>query len=142
MNACVFLKSNYNYKLLKMKALAFLLTITIVSLIKAESTSEADLVTICPKVTCSEPLGDKVCYMHSGTNPVEWVKLQQCPNGYLCDYTQNMAWYDTLQQSILGSSNPLKSPTWRKQTIAKCEPLNSFRQNLLPGRDCSVNYEC
>ena len=59
-----------------MKALPTLFTINVVaSLIKAESTSEADLVTVCPRVTCSETLGDKVCYMHSGTNPVEWVKL-------------------------------------------------------------------
>ena len=111
-------------------------------IILGESTSESDLVTICPKVTCSEPLGDNVCFMHSGTNPVEWIKLQQCPRGYLCDYTQDLAWYDTLQQSIVGSSSPYKSPTWRKQTIAKCEPLTAYRQNLLPGRDCSSNYEC
>jgi len=55
--------------------LAFLLQILIVYKARGESTSESDLVTICPKVTCSEPLGDNVCFMHSGTNPVEWIKL-------------------------------------------------------------------
>lgn len=43
--------------------------------LRADSTSDSDLVTICPKVTCSEPLGENVCFMHSGTNPVEWIKL-------------------------------------------------------------------
>lgn len=55
--------------------LAFLTHILIVYTARGESTSESDLVTICPKVTCSEPLGDNVCFMHSGTNPVEWIKL-------------------------------------------------------------------
>jgi hypothetical protein len=53
-----------------------------------------------------------------------------------------MAWYDTETQSVVGSSNPHKSPTWRKQTIAKCEPHEAFKQHLLPGRNCSSNYEC
>ena len=58
-----------------MKATLAFLTFTFFSNAMAESTSESDLVTICPKVTCSEPLGDNVCFMHSGTNPVEWIKL-------------------------------------------------------------------
>jgi hypothetical protein len=58
-----------------MKAKLAFLSLSLVYIIRAESTSESDLVTICPKVTCSEPLGENVCFMHSGTNPVEWVKL-------------------------------------------------------------------
>lgn len=58
-----------------MKASLAFLTFTFFSITRTESTSESDLVTICPKVTCSEPLGDNVCFMHSGTNPVEWIKL-------------------------------------------------------------------
>jgi hypothetical protein len=46
------------------------------------STTDGDMVSVCPKLTCSEPLGDKVCYMHSSTNPVEWIKLMKCPKGY------------------------------------------------------------
>lgn len=46
------------------------------------STTDGDMVTLCPKLTCSEPLGDKVCFMHSSTNPVEWIKLMKCPKGY------------------------------------------------------------
>ena len=58
-----------------MKAVTTFLALSIFPFIKAESTSESDLVTVCPRVTCSETLGDNVCYMHSATNPVEWVKL-------------------------------------------------------------------
>lgn len=51
------------------------------------STTDGDMVTVCPRLTCSEPLGDKVCFMHSATNPVEWIRLMKCPMGYLCDST-------------------------------------------------------
>jgi hypothetical protein len=126
--------------ILRALKLSFLLITTIV----CDSTSDGDMVNVCPTVTCSEPLGDKVCFMHSGTNPVEWIKLQSCPSGYICDTqtTKDLAWYTTTKQSILGSSSPLKSPTWRKQTIAKCERDIAFKQNLLPGRACNTNYDC
>jgi hypothetical protein len=51
------------------------------------STTDGDMVTVCPRLTCSEPLGDKVCFMHSSSNPVEWIKLMKCPTGYQCDST-------------------------------------------------------
>ena len=41
---------------------------------------ESDTVS-CPRLTCSENLGEGVCFMHSGTNPVEWIKLADCPSG-------------------------------------------------------------
>lgn len=41
---------------------------------------ETDTVS-CPRLTCSEDLGTGVCFMHSATNPVEWIKLAGCPNG-------------------------------------------------------------
>ncbi len=44
-----------------------------------ESKSESDMINSCPRITCSEPLGKNVCFMHSGTNPVEWMKFQPCP---------------------------------------------------------------
>jgi len=51
------------------------------------STTDGDMVTVCPRLTCSEPLGEKVCFMHSSSNPVEWIKLMKCPRGYQCDST-------------------------------------------------------
>ena len=51
------------------------------SFASCESTTDAEMVETCPRITCSEPLGEKVCYMHSGTNPVEWIKLYSCPSG-------------------------------------------------------------
>ena len=100
------------------------------------------MVNVCPKLTCSEPLGDKLCFMHSASNPVEWIKLMKCPQGYLCDSTQKLGWFDTKAQSILGSTSPYKSPVWRKQTIAKCEKYEAFGYNLLPGRTCYSDSQC
>jgi len=79
-----------------------------------ESKSESDLINTCPTITCSEPLGNNVCFMHSGTNPVEWMKFQPCPSGMLCEPDSPQAWFTTQGQTILGSSNPESSPTWRK----------------------------
>jgi len=50
--------------------------------------AEYDFTTItCPILTCSEDLGTGVCFMNSGTNPVEWIKLANCPNNQICDST-------------------------------------------------------
>ena len=40
----------------------------------ADAVMETDIVS-CPRITCSETLGDGVCFMHSATNPVDWIKL-------------------------------------------------------------------
>jgi hypothetical protein len=98
------------------------------------STTDGDMVTVCPRLTCSEPLGDKVCFMHSSSNPVEWIKLMKCPKGYLCDSTQELAWFNTKAQSILGSKSPLKSPSWKRQTISKCEKYSNFSHFVLMKR--------
>lgn len=35
----------------------------------------------CPTIECDANIGDNVCYLHSGTNPVSYIKLYQCPTG-------------------------------------------------------------
>ena len=60
----------------------------------------------------------------------------------MCDASQDWAWYDLLKQDIIGAAEPGKSVTWKRLVEAKCEPVSNFRQNLLPGRVCSTNYEC
>lgn len=57
------------------------------------ATIEGDTVD-CPRLTCSEDLGDGVCFMHSGTSPVEWLKIANCPSGQICDASQEWAWFD------------------------------------------------
>ena len=62
---------------------------------------------VCPRLSCSEDLsyhlnlGDvghfedlaaDVCFMHSGTNPVEWIKFDGCPEDQICDLPNDYAW--------------------------------------------------
>lgn len=63
-------------------ALILLTFIEVRARFQGEALSQSDLINVCPKVTCSEPLGDGVCFMHSGTSPVEWIKLYACNPGY------------------------------------------------------------
>ncbi|CDW84482.1 UNKNOWN [Stylonychia lemnae] len=102
---------------------------------------ETDIVS-CPRLTCSENLGDGVCFMHQATNPVEWIKLASCPSGQICDATSDYAWYDVFKQSIEQANELGKSSTWKKLTKSRCDSSAKFRQNLLPGRYCQSNYEC
>lgn len=104
-----------------------LLLLAFIVVLTHQSTTDGDMVTTCPRITCSEPLGPSVCFLHSASNPVEWIKLQKCKDGERCDTTQPLAWYDTKLQSVLGSTKVDKSPTWRRQTLAKCEKNSKFR---------------
>ena len=77
--------------------LALVICLTLVKIVAAEY----DTSTIsCPTLTCSEDLGTGVCFMNSGTNPVEWIKLANCPSNQICDTTQEWAWYDFDKQQI------------------------------------------
>ncbi|TNV73254.1 hypothetical protein FGO68_gene12340 [Halteria grandinella] len=107
-------------------------------LISSLPTSLSDTLTKCPRITCSEPLGDDVCFLHSSDNPVSWIKLQSCPPGKLCP--SPLASFTTHSQSILAANDPLKSPTFQRLTKATCE--TTYNRNLLPGRKCTSNFQC
>ena len=94
-----------------MKEALFLLLTLFSSLSLVKSAMETDTVS-CPRLTCSENLGEGVCFMHSATNPVEWIKLANCPDGQVCDATQDFAWYDTFKQSIEQATELGKSTSW------------------------------
>lgn len=80
--------------------------------------------------------------MHSGTNPVEWIKLAACPGGHECDNSQQWAWYETKTQRRLASNEIELSVTNGKLIKAKCEKREQLRSNLLAGRYCESDYEC
>jgi hypothetical protein len=123
-------------------SLIALLLLSLLSLSTPLPTSLSDTITKCPRITCSEPLGPNVCFLHSGDNPVSWLRYQPCPSGTLCPGEDELAFFDTERQWILGSSDPLKSPTFRKLTHATCQPLSFYQKELLPGRKCTSNYQC
>ena len=92
----------------------------------SKATVEADTVT-CPKLSCSENLGNGVCYMHSSSNPVEWIKFSSCGDQQWCDLYTDYAYFDMFKQTILGSTDHSKSVTFKKLTESKCEAISKFR---------------
>lgn len=102
---------------------------------------EVDSVT-CPTLSCSESFDTGTCYLHSATNPVEWIKMANCtsPDEY-CEI-QNPAFFSMSYQETASSRNPLKSISFNHQVEGKCVPLKKKAKNLLPGRYCDENYEC
>ena len=35
----------------------------------------------CPTIDCGMDIGTNICFLHSGSNPVTYIRLQQCPSG-------------------------------------------------------------
>ena len=50
----------------------------------------------CPSIDCGMDIGSNVCYLHSGSNPVSYIRMQACPAGYYCDIgdQSKYAWVD------------------------------------------------
>ena len=49
----------------------------------------------CPMIYCDDYLGDDVCYLHSGTNPVTFLRFTQCLDPKkVCYIGEDYAWAD------------------------------------------------
>ena len=96
----------------------------------------------CPRLTCAENLDytyklglvgefpdleDTVCFMHSGTNPVEWIKFAPCPEGYTCNLPDNYAWINATLQFDMSSQKLSRSSTYMRTTEARCKKNEDFR---------------
>lgn len=96
-----------------------------------------------PQLKCGDNLGPNVCFRHSATNPVTFMRFTQCsdPN-QVCAMGNDYAWVESDLQfkgSIGLNDNSLVK---NKNTIAYCHSPNDFRNNLLPGRNCSHDTQC
>ena len=54
----------------------------------------------CPILACGMDIGEKVCFLHSGDNPVSYIRLMECDDGYYCDIgdEKKYAWVDAQSQ--------------------------------------------
>lgn len=52
------------------------------------------------------------------------------------------AWYSLDLQPIVSHRSWEMSPLFRKRSLSYCNPIQSYKQNLLPGRTCDENAQC
>lgn len=54
----------------------------------------------CPSLDCGMDIGERVCFLHSGSNPVSYIRLMQCDEGYYCDIgdEKRYAWVNAQSQ--------------------------------------------
>ena len=50
----------------------------------------------CPTIDCGMDIGKNVCFLHSASNPVSYIRMQQCPDNSYCDIGDRTkyAWVD------------------------------------------------
>mmetsp|Transcript_7233 Transcript_7233/g.6349 ORF Transcript_7233/g.6349 Transcript_7233/m.6349 type:complete len:180 (+) Transcript_7233:1-540(+) len=96
----------------------------------------------CPLLTCTDYLGEGMCYMNSGGPPISYIKFARCPEGEFCDFHTDWTFFDQRDQAIHYSVDPYRSQAYKHLTKSKCEPLAFFRRDLNPGRICESNFEC
>lgn len=74
----------------------FLISITYSIITLAISSSSI----VCPTIGCDADIGDRVCFLHSASNPVSYIRMYQCPANYICDIkeTSKYAWVNSNYQ--------------------------------------------
>ena len=88
--------------------------------------------TFCPVLTCTDNLGSRVCYQHSGDAPVTQIKVDGCKSSsQVCDLqseNKDMAWSYTDKQywTFKGKKLSANSNVYMKNTLGYCRELSSF----------------
>ncbi|CDW78942.1 UNKNOWN [Stylonychia lemnae] len=97
----------------------------------------------CPQIQCDDYLGQDVCFLHSASNPVTFVRFTQCEDqNKVCYMGENYAWLDAQKQFYNSGTKIQNSQIYMKNTQGRCMNVNDFRNELLPGRNCSYDTQC
>ena len=71
-----------------LKLVFFYLSLTLIS-------TQVTQMNQCPQLICDDYLGKDVCFLHSGTNPVTFIRFKECDDSNkVCDMGSNYAWLD------------------------------------------------
>ena len=101
--------------------------------------SKADTIT-WPKLSWTDVLGNSICLLHSGDNPVTSIKMYQCPGNEIWDMTDNNFAWITSQKQMYSSTNgatTANSQIYFKDTKYYCRNAGHFTTGLNPGQPCS-----
>ncbi len=94
----------------------------------------------CPMVSCNNFLGENVCYRVIGGNPFLHVGMASCGTNEYCDY-EDVAWTDS-NTHFYESGFEWNSTHYFQRKEARCHEARSIRQDLNPGRKCSMASQC
>lgn len=62
----------------------------------------------CPEIACDTDIGEKVCFLHSGSSPVSYIRMYGCSSNEICDIgdSNKVAWVDSIFQKHTAGSIP------------------------------------
>lgn len=83
-------------------------------------------------------IGNNVCYRHSGSNPVSYIRMQQCAPGYYCDISDQskFAWVDAQYQQYTSGREAALSQVFGQKTVGYCRKVSTKNSMLNNGREC------
>jgi hypothetical protein len=113
-----------------------LLLISSSSAILSTNSASTENTVGCPTLTCDTEMLNNLCYKHSGTNPVDYILMSECPADSICDvggiesFKSEYAFISSQYQVHESSSDPYKSQIFGKKTEAYCKNIKSLEGNL------------
>lgn len=65
----------------------------------------------CPDISCEDPIGGMICYLHPNTSPVvDTIRLFKCPADQWCNLIDgDYAWVKASRNSLTNSSSKTDS---------------------------------
>ena len=103
--------------------------------------ARGDVSISCPKINCGMDIGDNVCFRHSGSNPVSYIRMQECPNDRYCDIgdENKYAWVDAKYQQYTSGREAALSQVFGSKTIGYCRKVSTLDAMLNNGRECRAD---
>ena len=95
----------------------------------------------CPKINCGMDIGKNVCYLHSASNPVSYIRMQECPSDKYCDIgdASKYAWIDAEYQQYASGRQAALSQVFGQKTVGYCRSAKTIDSMLNNGRMCSTD---
>ena len=95
----------------------------------------------CPKINCGMDIGKNVCYLHSASNPVSYIRMQECPSDKYCDIgdANKYAWIDAQYQQYASGRQAALSQVFGQKTVGYCRSAKTIDSMLNNGRMCAAD---
>lgn len=83
----------------------------------------------CPDLSCDEPIGGTICFLHPGGSPVEGtIRTFKCPRNQYCGIQEGRyAWVEASKNSLNDSPNRGDSAVYKKILQKECEIIDVFQ---------------
>lgn len=88
----------------------YFLIISLILIINTPLFSNTLVSISCPTLQCDADIGENICFIHSGSSPVTYIRLAECSKNEICDIgsMSDYAWINSpYQQYSSGMSYSL-----------------------------------